>query len=127
MNLSMVFMEVRKDPSFKRSPKMRTSLMMHNNQKYCEYHHDHGHWTDDSTNLRKEIEMFIRGGKLTKFLAKKEGREIHPWRSDRKEWSPVTTSLSLEFLKGSNSNNVDHHCVNLAIGYSDIEDSGPVV
>ena len=54
---------------------MRTSPMMRNNQKYCEYHHDHGHWIEDCTNLRKEIEVFIQGGKLTKFLAKKEERE----------------------------------------------------
>ena len=35
-SLSAVFMEARKDPSFKPPPKMRTSLTKRNNKKYCE-------------------------------------------------------------------------------------------
>jgi hypothetical protein len=47
-------------------------------QKYCEYHNDHGHWTEDCTTVRKEIEIFIQNGKLIKFLADEKGRDNHP-------------------------------------------------
>ncbi|XP_059441921.1 uncharacterized protein LOC132174251 [Corylus avellana] len=38
-------------------------------QKYCEYHCDHGHLTEECITLRQEIENHIRNGRLVKFLA----------------------------------------------------------
>ena len=72
-SLSAVFMEARKDPSFKLPPKMRTPLTKHSNQKYCKYHQDHDHWTEECVSLKNEIEMFIQHGKLETFIAKNEG------------------------------------------------------
>jgi hypothetical protein len=99
-NLSTVFMEARKDPNFKPPPKMRTSPMKHNNQKYCEYHHDHGHWTEDCVVLKKEVEMFIQGGKLEKFIVKGEGVRNHLWDDPLKEEEPRGKLITLEILKG---------------------------
>jgi hypothetical protein len=110
-SLSIVFMEIRKDPSFKRLPKMRTSPTKCNNQKYYEYHHDHGHWTEDCVIL-KEVEMFIQGGKLTKFVDKEERIRNYIWDNqpqETKSWGKLTT---LEILKGLTSINEDHRCIN---------------
>jgi hypothetical protein len=62
--LSTVLME-----AFRWPARMRTPLEKCNNQKFCEYHDDHGHQTEDCIFLRKEIEILIRNGKLVKFLA----------------------------------------------------------
>jgi hypothetical protein len=67
-------MEVRIDPSFRWPAKMRTSPHKCNGQRYCEYHNDHGHLTEDCITLRREIEIFIQKGKLIKFLAGEKGR-----------------------------------------------------
>jgi hypothetical protein len=48
---------------------MRTPPEKCNNQKFCEYHDDHGHQTEDCIVSRKEIEILIRNGKLVKFVA----------------------------------------------------------
>ena len=37
--------------------------------KYCEFHRDHGHGTDDCIQLRKEIEHLIQRGHLRRFVA----------------------------------------------------------
>jgi hypothetical protein len=72
-------MKVRKDPSFKPPQKMRTSPTKRNNQKHCEYHRDHGHWTEDCVVLKKEVEMLIQSEKLAKFVVKEEGIRNHLW------------------------------------------------
>jgi hypothetical protein len=37
--------------------------------KYCDYHQDHGHETEDCVSLRIEIERMIKRGKLARFVA----------------------------------------------------------
>jgi hypothetical protein len=99
-SLSVVFMEARKDPSFKPLPKMRTLPTKHNSKKYCEYHHDHGHWIEECVVLKKEVEMFIQCGKLEKFIAKGEGVRNYLWDDLSKGEEPRCKLITLEILKG---------------------------
>jgi hypothetical protein len=99
-SLSAVFMEAMKDPSFKPPPRMKTSLTKHNNQKYCEYHHDHGYWTEECIFLKKEVEMLIQYEKLGKFVAKGEGVSNYPYNDLPKEEEPRRKLITLEILKG---------------------------
>jgi hypothetical protein len=80
-NLSAVFKEAKKDLDFKPPSKMRTPSTKRSNQKYCEYHRDHGDWTKECLSLEKEIEMFIRQGKLKEFVAKDKSVGNSPWKS----------------------------------------------
>jgi hypothetical protein len=74
--LSNVLMEIKRDPAFRWPPRMRTPTEKRNNQKFCEYHNDHGHQIEDCMVLRKEIELLIQNGKLVKFVAnEKKGTE----------------------------------------------------
>ena len=41
---------------------MRTIPGKRDSTKYCEFHRDHGHQTDNCIQLRKEIEYLIRCG-----------------------------------------------------------------
>ena len=61
---------------------MKTDPAKRDSSKYCEFHRDHGHWTDDCIQLRKEIEYLIRCGHLRRFVAS-EGRDQTPPPSPR--------------------------------------------
>ena len=56
---------------------MKTNPAKRDLTKYCEFHRDHGHRTDDCIQLRKEIEYLIRREHLRRFVAS-EGREQAP-------------------------------------------------
>ena len=53
---------------------MKTDPTKRDLTKYCEFHRDHGHRTDDCIQLRKETEYLIRRGHLRCFVAP-EGRD----------------------------------------------------
>ena len=40
----------------------------HNKNKYCRFHRDHGHDTDECYDLKQQIENFIKKGKLRNFI-----------------------------------------------------------
>ncbi|GJU04938.1 hypothetical protein Tco_1121368 [Tanacetum coccineum] len=46
-------------------PKMFTPTNKRDITKYCEFHKDHGHDTNDCIDLRKEIEICVRNGRLS--------------------------------------------------------------
>ena len=61
---------------------MKTDLAKRDSTKYCEFHWDRGHQTDDCIQMRKEIEYLIRRGHLRCFVASK-GRDQAPPPSPR--------------------------------------------
>jgi hypothetical protein len=87
-SLYAVFKEAKKDPDFKPPSKMRTPPTKRSNQKYCEYHRDHGHWTEECISLKKEIEMLIQQGKLKEFMAKDKGVRNCSWKSPQGKEEP---------------------------------------
>ena len=50
---------------------MRSNPTKRDNTRYCEFHKDHEHRTDDCIQLRKEIEYLIRWGYLRRYIASK--------------------------------------------------------
>ena len=58
---------------------MRSDPTKRDNTRYCEFHRDHGHRTDDCIQLRKEIEYLIQRGYLRHFVASKgQGQAQQP-------------------------------------------------
>jgi hypothetical protein len=72
-----VFSAIKGDPAFRWPPKMKADPFKRDRSKFCEYHADHGHLTEDCISLRREIEVFIQNGKLVRFLAQERGREAN--------------------------------------------------
>jgi hypothetical protein len=82
--LSNVLMEIKRDPAFRWPPRMRTPPEKRNNQKFCEYHNNHGHQTEDCMVLRKEIELLIQNGKLVKLVANEKRGDEEARRSPQR-------------------------------------------
>ncbi|XP_073107414.1 uncharacterized protein [Elaeis guineensis] len=74
---TQVLMEVREQ--LPRPERMRTHPGKCNPNKFCLYHRDHGHDTEECIQLRDEIEELIRRGRLDRFIRRRpEGREDRP-------------------------------------------------
>ena len=63
-------MQIKDDPSLKWPEKMRGDPHKRNRNKYCRFHRDHGHDTDECFDLKQQIENLIRQGKLRNFLGR---------------------------------------------------------
>ena len=48
---------------------MKSDPTTRDNTRYCEFHRDYGHRTDDCIQIKKEIEYLIRRGYLQRFMA----------------------------------------------------------
>ena len=48
---------------------MKSDPTARDNTKYCEFHRDYGHRTDDCVQLKREIECLIRRGYLRRFIS----------------------------------------------------------
>ncbi|XP_065628093.1 uncharacterized protein LOC136066940 [Quercus suber] len=66
--LEQVFMQIKDEPSLKWPKKMKGDPNKHNRNKYCHFHRDHEHDTDECFDLKQQIENLIRQGKLRNFL-----------------------------------------------------------
>ena len=57
---------------------MKTDRAKRDITKYCEFHRDHGHRTDDCFQLRKDIEFLIRRGHLHRYMAPEDRNQAPP-------------------------------------------------
>ena len=73
-SVSQVLREVQHERFLRWSSQMKLDPVRRDDTKYCEFHKDHGHRTDDCIQLKKEIEYLIRHGHLSRYVAL-EGRE----------------------------------------------------
>ena len=63
-------MQIKDDPSLKWLEKMKGDPNKLNRNKYCRFHRNHGHDTDECFDLKQQIENLIRQGKLRNFLGR---------------------------------------------------------
>ena len=66
--LKQVLMQINDDPSLKWPKKMKGDPNKRNRNKYCLFHRDHKHDTNECFDLKQQIENLIRQGKLRNFL-----------------------------------------------------------
>ena len=68
-SVSQVLREVRNEQFLRWPTKMKSDPATRDNTRYCEFHRDYGHRTDDCIQLKKEIEYLIRRGYFRRFIA----------------------------------------------------------
>ena len=57
---------------------MKTDPAKRDITKYCEFHIDHGHRTNDCIQLKKEIKFLIRRGHLRRYVAPEDRNQAPP-------------------------------------------------
>nr|GEV10322.1 reverse transcriptase domain-containing protein [Tanacetum cinerariifolium] len=64
--------------------------------KFCEFHNDKGHSTDECVQLKKQIEELVRAGKLSHFI--KEIRQDRDQQKTRKKDAPVKDKSAVIYM-----------------------------
>uniref|UniRef100_A0A2N9GFR2 Uncharacterized protein n=1 Tax=Fagus sylvatica TaxID=28930 RepID=A0A2N9GFR2_FAGSY len=65
-----IFMQIRNDPALKWTGKLLTDSDKRPRDKYCRFHRDHRHNTEDCYDLKRQMEELIKQGKLQRFVEK---------------------------------------------------------
>ena len=68
-SVSQVLRKVRNEQFLRWPTQMKSDPTTRDNTRYCEFHRDYGHRTDDCIQLKREIEYLIRRGYLRRFIA----------------------------------------------------------
>ena len=68
-SVSQVLREVRNEQFLRWPTQMKLDPTTRDNIRYCEFHRDYRHRTDDCIQLKREIEYLIRRGYLRRFIA----------------------------------------------------------
>ncbi|XP_030924962.1 uncharacterized protein LOC115951997 [Quercus lobata] len=89
MPLDQVLMQIKDDPSLKWPEKMKGDPNKRNRNKYCHFHRDHGHDTDECFDLKQQIESLIRQGKLRSFLGRDHKDEKLKGKAEESSRQPL--------------------------------------
>ena len=68
-SMSQVLHEVRNEQFLRWPTQMKSDPATRDNTKYCEFHRDYGHRTDNCIQLKREIEYLIQRGYLRRFIS----------------------------------------------------------
>ena len=60
-----------------------------NRNKYCRFHRDHGHDTDECFDLKQQIKNLIRQGKLRNFIRQDHKDEKLKGKLEESSWPPL--------------------------------------
>ncbi|XP_065634648.1 uncharacterized protein LOC136069739 [Quercus suber] len=93
-------MQIKDDPFLKWPEKMKADPNKCNRNKYCHFHRDHGHDTDECFDLKQQIENLIRQGKLRNFLRRDHKDEKLKGKVDE---SPRPPLGEIKVIIGGNS------------------------
>ena len=78
-----------KDEHYLKWPRPLHSLLnVYDRKKYCQFHKDYGHYTEDYRDLKEQIEELIRKGKLQWFVKKGEPSRSRDDDKDKRKASP---------------------------------------
>ena len=68
--IDQVLMQIKDEGALMFPGRLKGDPNKRSRDKYCRFHHDHGHDTVDSYDLKQQIEALIRQGKLQRFVRK---------------------------------------------------------
>ena len=75
-----------KDEQYLKWPKpLHSSPNVRDKRKYCRFHKDHEHYTEDYQDLKEQIEELIRKGKLQKYVKKGDFSRYRDGKKDQHE------------------------------------------
>ena len=72
MPIDKILMQIKDEHYLKWLRPLHSSPHIRDKNKYCHFHKDHGHYTEDCQDLKEQIEELIQKGKLQKYVKKGE-------------------------------------------------------
>jgi len=84
-SLDQVLMQIKDDPSLKWPKRMKGNPSKRNKNTYCRFYRDHEHDTNECYDLKQQIEVLIKQGKLKNFLGLDHKDERQPMKGKAEE------------------------------------------
>ncbi|XP_075635274.1 uncharacterized protein LOC142607610 [Castanea sativa] len=78
---------------------LHSSPNVRDKNKYCRFHKDHSHYTEDCRDLKGQIEELIQNGKLQKYVKKEEPSRFRDEGKGQRESSSKMGSALLNYHK----------------------------
>ena len=72
MPIDKILVQIKDDHYLKWPRPLHSSPNIRDKNKYCRFHKDHSHYTEDCWDLKEQIEELIRKEKLQKYVKKGE-------------------------------------------------------
>ena len=94
MLANKILMQIKDELSLKWPKPLSSSSRKRDLKKYCRFHKDHGHYTDECRDLKEQIEELILRGKLQKFVKKD-----HQSQLKEEDKSMTTIKMSNEIIR----------------------------
>ncbi|GKV42967.1 hypothetical protein SLEP1_g50318 [Rubroshorea leprosula] len=69
---SQIFMQIKNKMDLRRPGPMRTTAATRDHTRYCDFHQDHGHTTEQCNSLRSELESLAQKGMLNEYIQRVE-------------------------------------------------------
>nr|XP_023877869.1 uncharacterized protein LOC111990313 [Quercus suber] len=116
-----VLEKIKNEPFFKRPNKMVGNPERRNHNLYCQYHHDHGHTTEDCKSLWDHLDQLVREGKIKQFLHHSQGQGSQASSGSQRDNSsrPLLGTINVTFRTIQPHN--DALVVTLKIGGYDVK------
>ena len=76
MPVDKILMQIKNEHYLKWPKPLHSSPNVHDYSKYCRFHKDHGHNTEDYRDLKEQVEELIRKGRLQKYVKKNENNKF---------------------------------------------------
>ncbi|XP_065623995.1 uncharacterized protein LOC136065150 [Quercus suber] len=80
-----VLEKIKNEPYFKWPNKMSGDPEKCNQDRYCQYHQDHGHATEDCRNLWNYLDQLVRDGKLKHLLHNSSGHQGQTYQEPQRD------------------------------------------
>ena len=83
MVVDQILTEIKDEKYLKWPRPLHSSPNVRDKRKYCRFHKDHGHYTEDCRDLKEQIEELIQKGKLHKYVKKGDSRKYRDGNKDQ--------------------------------------------
>ncbi|GKV12017.1 hypothetical protein SLEP1_g23223 [Rubroshorea leprosula] len=72
LSRSQIFMQIKNKMDLRRPGPMRTAAATRDHTRYCDFHQDHGHTTEQCNSLRSKLESLAQKGMLNEYIQRVE-------------------------------------------------------
>ena len=87
MPIDKILMQTKDEHYLKWPRSLHSSPHICDKNKYCRFHKDHGHYTEDYLDLKEQIEELIQKGKLQKYVKKGEYSNFKKGNKNQSEFT----------------------------------------